>query len=395
MKRKNITPATAQNAKTTLAARRNLPHMSASAFTEMVNYAKNHDISQLSSSRKRFADFKAITLSDTPYGPIIVKKRLFCQPPHAHRDLVLVNPMAYMHTAFKAGGGFSTMLTNAMRSTPSTPDRPWRLVLYSDEVVPGNQLSAVNSRKFWVIYFGFLEFGLHLHSDEAWCPLVCEPSIALRNVHAGFSQVFAAAVHLFFGSLNFDGRHGTQLDGPDTSDTKVRLYFELSMVLQDGGAHKTVWSCKGDAGTKLCMMCLNLRSEKSGIATDGSDLVCDSIHEHQLQFATDADIMGSIARLEAFKLSDSATNFKIREQAIGFTLLEHSLLTNPHLVASGILKPASQFCHDWMHGIFVGGVFNVILSQLLADVQRENGSTQIWRNIADYISTWRWRKLAT
>ena len=186
---------------------------------------------------------------------------------------------------------------------------------------------------------------------------------------------------IFFGSLHFDGRHGIQLGGPDTSDTKVRLYFDLSVVLQEGGAHKTVWSCKGDAGTKLCMMCLNLRTEKSGIATDGSDLVCDLIHEHQLQFATDADIMGSIARLEAFKLSESATNFKIREQAIGFTLLEHSLLTNPHLVASGVLKPASQFCHDWMHGIFGGGVFNVILFQLLADVQRETGSTQIWRDI--------------
>ena len=201
MKRNNPTPTTVDNAKKTIAVRRNMPHMSANAFTQMVSYAKENDISQISLSRKRFDDYRGITLPDTPYGPMLVKKTIFCQPPHAHRELALVNPMAYMHTAFKAVGGFNALLTNALRSQPSTPARPWRLVLYSDEVVPGNQLAPLNAQKFWVIYFAFLEYGVHLHSDLAWCPLVCEPTINLQHVHAGFSQVFAAAVHTFFGSL--------------------------------------------------------------------------------------------------------------------------------------------------------------------------------------------------
>ena len=118
MHRRDFAAATAQNAETPFAVRKDMPHMPASAFTEVANYAKNHDMSQLGARRKRFAEYKDTTLPDTPCGPVIVRKAIFCQPPHAHRDLVFVSQVAYVHTAFNAGGGSNTMLANAMRSLP-------------------------------------------------------------------------------------------------------------------------------------------------------------------------------------------------------------------------------------------------------------------------------------
>ena len=45
-----------------------------------------------------------------------------------------------------------------------------------------------------------------------------------------------------------------------------------------------------------------------------------------------------------------------------------------------------------MHGLFCGGVFNVIMFLVLADVQRYTGSTKIWDDVATYIATWHWPK---
>jgi hypothetical protein len=47
----------------------------------------------------------------------------------------------------------------------------WKLILYSDGVVPGNVLAADNQRKSVVWYFSFLDFGWRLAYEEVWIPL--------------------------------------------------------------------------------------------------------------------------------------------------------------------------------------------------------------------------------
>ena len=179
---------------------------------------------------------------------------------------------------------------------------------------------------------------------------------------------------------------GMALVAPNGS--RVRLWAELNMLINDGGAHKLIWSCKGDAGTKLCAICRKLVSAPSGICNaDGEDLlVCSLLHEHQLQFATDAEVRGSIDRLKRFKLTDNPPNFKLRQQAIGFTYTEHGLLFDVAL--DEIVKPTSQYCHDWMHGIFQGGVFNVLAFCLMRSAQAQ--APNLWKALDDYLQPWHW-----
>ena len=84
------------------------------------------------------------------------------------------------------------------------------------------------------------------------------------------------------------------------------------MVLQDGDAQKRVWHLKGDAGTKCCLLCRNLIASKSGLVDeDGTDLLCaDIMHERDIDFATSADIRGSVRRLAAYKATESAGDFR-------------------------------------------------------------------------------------
>ena len=124
------------------------------------------------------------------------------------------------------------------------------------------------------MYFSFLELHDHLSNEYAWCPIIAEPSLGLKKVNAGISQAFAKTIKLFFNADTFDlSTAGMQLVGPDGS--RARLFAVLDMVVQDGGAHKLIWGCKGDAGPRLCMLCKNLVSVSSGIAgEDGDRLVC-------------------------------------------------------------------------------------------------------------------------
>jgi hypothetical protein len=52
---------------------------------------------------------------------------------------------------------------------PATADEPWQLIIYTDEVTPGNPLATNNKRKFHAVYWSFLELGMNaLCREEAW-----------------------------------------------------------------------------------------------------------------------------------------------------------------------------------------------------------------------------------
>ena len=179
-------------------AKRKLPHCSQSACTAMVKLAKNTDLSEFPNTRMSYRWARSATLGDTTSGPMIKTVPLTSTPPHANRDMHVVNPWAYLHTAFNNGGGFFDLIKSRLAAEPCSPEKPWALCLYSDEVVPGHQLAAHNARKVWAIYFSFLELHPHLSNERAWCPLAAEPSSGLKTFSAGISQVFRQIIKLFF-----------------------------------------------------------------------------------------------------------------------------------------------------------------------------------------------------
>ena len=76
-------------------------------------------------------------------------------------------------------------------------------------------------------------------------------STVVNKLSAGMSQLFAKIVKLFF---NTDGlillTNGVNLPvGP--GDAHVRLFTKLGMFIQDGGAHKSTWHCRGDGAIKM------------------------------------------------------------------------------------------------------------------------------------------------
>ena len=81
------------------------------------------------------------------------------------------------------------------------------MVLYSDELTPGNPLRADNRRKTMIWYWSILEYGRHnLQKVEAWLPLAAIRSSIARQVEGGFCGVFR---HLLRALFLRDGDIGT------------------------------------------------------------------------------------------------------------------------------------------------------------------------------------------
>jgi hypothetical protein len=150
------------------AFRRAVPHVSATALSSILGEVEATGVPDLH-SRRDIGRASADEVDEvTPYGSIMTMLDLV-QNGGGSVQVSAVCPQAFLYKAFRQGGGFSNLLAETFRQQPPTPERPWRFVLYSDEVVPGNVLASNNRRKVWVVYASFLEFGpMHLADEDAW-----------------------------------------------------------------------------------------------------------------------------------------------------------------------------------------------------------------------------------
>ena len=373
------------------ALRRNAPYATASALSSLWGAIASADLKAVP-SRFELKRARDSVLSDTPYGPVLTTIVLHSKPPLANKTYTVVNPVPFLHKAFARGGSFTELMVSLLAQHPCSPENPWKIIFYSDEVVPGNQLAQDHRRKAWCAYFGFCEFGpLLLSRESSWLPLMVNKSSDINMAEAGISQAVAAVLKLFFVSPVDLSKGGMVLDHPN--GTKYRLWCKLGMVVQDGGAHKLIWNCKGDAGTRMCMLCRNLVSVSSEIADEHGEriLTCNLIHENELDLATDDDIQGTMARLKGFKTTCTVAQFKKRQQAAGFNYNEHALLNHADLKEH--VRPVEQYVHDGMHCLLSNGVFHVVVWRLLDDVSEAvAGTMSIWDNLDGYLQIWHWPK---
>jgi hypothetical protein len=302
--------------------------------------------------------------------------------------MLAVMPLPLIYKSFERESAYQDYFLQCLAQHPSSPEKPWHLVLYADEVVPGNQIGNSNERKIWVVYFSWLEFGMQaLCKEESWACVFAGRSSEIAKLSAGISQVYRAVIKQFFGADGHDAESaGLLLDA--SNGTQYRLYFKLAVFLQDGAAQSGTFCCKNDSGLKLCMLCMNLYSEKSGLANeDGTEeLTCSLVQASDLVFASDDDIRSAVVRLAGHH---GEHDFENRQKAAGFRHEPHGLMLDRAL--DRIVLPATQFCHDWMHAIFVNGCFNTLV-YLLFETLMAVGLRNIWTNASEYLLLHTWPK---
>ena len=74
--------------------------------------------------------------------------------------------MAIFYHTCKSSSQWATMIQRLAAARPPTLQSPWHIILYADEVVPGNQLAYENRRKLWAVYWSIRELGNAVLADE-------------------------------------------------------------------------------------------------------------------------------------------------------------------------------------------------------------------------------------
>jgi hypothetical protein len=350
----------------------------------------------------------------------------------------IVNLHALLFHAFAQGGGFYKLMMETMEKHPPNPREPYSLVLYSDEVVPGNALSHDNKRKIWMVYGSLMQFGSERLSQEcAWLTLASCRSSFLAQVHGGIGQLMKEIVKNAFQSTTCDlQRAGILLKGPDNQ--MYRVWVSLGAFVQDGAAHKYMWAIKGDAGSRCCFLCKNCISKRSGLVNEegGDVLVTENMKEDKLEFTTDSDIWKSVGKLKTnfetmcltycfniclflvfcfqyntnelgllhfasvfvwFPCSAATVchhlrtkaDFTLWQQAAGMNYQPHGMLFDDslHTPPNPILRPSQQFMHDWMHLMCVGGIVQTTVYLFLETVSSSTGMN-LYKMIAGYMALW-------
>ena len=103
---------------------------------------------------------------------------------------------------------------------PSSPDRPWNVILYGDEITPGNQIKAGNLRKSWLIYFSSREFGAaFLAHEEVWFPLAVLRTNIVKDLRGQVSGAIRVLKRRMFLGPNSFNRGGIVIKTPNGSAT--------------------------------------------------------------------------------------------------------------------------------------------------------------------------------
>ena len=166
--------------------KRKHPFVTQSALSSLVSEFKKEGLPQLS-SRKHQSEAKKLASSGEAYGPLIRKVSLSCCDGESI-SLEVVNYLTFLALAFQSGGALYEGLCKAFAAGCSY-DQPFKLLLYSDEIVPGNPLGYTLSRKVWVFYASIVELGgSNLQKEIAWqCLCICRSSL-VSKLQAGVSQ---------------------------------------------------------------------------------------------------------------------------------------------------------------------------------------------------------------
>ena len=368
--------------------RRSLPHCSASAFSAILEAARADGIPEGQLTRKALrAARNQQNLEATPFGPTLQTISLVGKD-GAAKTMPVAHPLALLWKAVSDCNPFSTYLRDVLRENPPSPEAPWHLVLYSDEVTPGNPLSTSNRRKFHAVYWTFMELGVHaLSREEAWFCMAAEYSTNVNAIAAGLSQVFGSLIKLFFD------QDGVNLASTGVllhfGDEPIRLFAVLGGVLQDGGAHKSVWHSRGDGASRFCLLCKNVFTQESRLCDeDGTHLLCCNVLKFaDLVPATSRDVRAVARHIEAQAGVLGVGQFQELQQALGMTHHPHGLLLDRTL--DSIVDPISIYMHDWMHALCVDGVCNVAL-YLLFECYIAAGHSTIYSVFSNYIANWIW-----
>lgn len=364
--------------------RRAVPVVSKSALAQVLGEVAEHGLPPVFNTKAMRQGAEADLAQWNAYGDLLQNVDAVGHTGETV-PLTLVNFWTLLHASYKIGGFFSELLKKTMAKTgPPRPDKPYNLILYSDECYPGNPLAHRSEKRIWACYASFKEFtNEFLSCEDSWLLLFVARSGVVQSIAGQMGQVMKLVLlQIFHSSLGSPTDLGVALQGPTVADN-CRLFFQFAIFIQDGAAQKQVYSIKGDSGSKFCLKCMNQTCILPPSDTNEDNAICKAVKKSDLLLSTNEQVVASWDRLASKMATETLAECKLWMKATGWSWTPHGILGCPRL--RNFFHPISSYTHDWMHGMLSGGCMNVI-AFLTMETLHKAGST--WKQMENYAKLW-------
>ena len=264
--------------------------------------------------------------------------------------------------------------------------RELHIVMYSDEITPGQQIKG-NDRKCQSVYWSLVNFGPELLCFESmWFTAAALRVSECKKIQGGMRQVYKRILRLFFGGRGrHDLRHGIllRLQG---SDAPKLVVGKLVAFLQDERGGKEFALFKGASGVKLCCLCRNICGHKSLVIQRGGVTGFVSSTESDVskfELHTFGSIRAIVDRLHEVAETGNTALLERLETAHGFNYNREWLLLDRDLA----IDLPSVWMWDWFHTYLSDGVFVQEINAFLKELEPHGlGISQL----DAYLQVWQW-----
>ena len=290
----------------------------------------------------------------TPYGSVVQKMKLGTEK---LEDWDICHPFAYLWYLTTISVQFATVMETCGRA-----GRPLRLVLYMDEMVPGNPFRADKGRTLMCIYWAFVDWPAHMLTRTfAWPCFSILRATVMNSLSGGASYLARLIMRIFFPESGDSLSTGVILKGTGTNpDYMITGVFAGWLCDLDG--HKKVTQWKGWSGHMCCPDCSNLRKDAVGVSADGI-IGLDCADPTLFRRRSNEDVFAIVDDLVARNGTMSKTAFENLQTIVGFNLVPNGLLLDMQLRT--VYKPINHTIRDWQHTLVGDGVVNTLIAQVI------------------------------
>ena len=293
---------------------------------------------------------------NTPYGPVVQRMNLGKSMP----DWSFIHPCALLYHLSDVCTSFGDLMGELI----GLQFRKLRVILYIDELTPGNPLRVDKARTVQSVYWTFLEFPQHiLQRSECWFLFGCLRSSIADSLDGGASGFMRSVMHKFFLCKEFNLRVGANVK---FQNKLITVRADFGGFLADEKAHKELLNIKGASGMKCCPTCKNV---VRFLDTDSSQYLVDlkCCKYSKFDYHTNASFYECVDHLRQEKANMSKKQFDELQKFLGMNYDEHSLLFDDSL--REVLAPIDNCIRDWMHTMVSGGVAGTEVSLMLLELQ--------------------------
>lgn len=281
--------------------------------------------------------------SDTPYGKVVQSMDL---PFNALRKWDYCHPWALLYHLSRICESFSDLMwTLRDKSTLN-------IILYIDEVVPGNVLRHDKGRTLQAIYWAVVDWPeCVLSRHESWPMFAVVQSELCSQIDGGILTLLPLVMKVFWPDGDVSVKTVLHRDVP------FALPYRFVGWIGDLDAHsKAISSSKTIGATKPCITCENVikwldLDARPNDTTLLRDISCCEPSEFIMN--SDQCLFQKADRLQAaHRRRDANTDALATE--LGINYVPTSMLFDPSM--RGLYKPVTHTIRDWMHMLVSEGV---------------------------------------